>query len=396
MTRPSLIGGKRAALESEIYFDNNATTPALPEVIESVTRAMADGYGNPSSVHSAGGRARALIQEAREHVAALLRTSSDHVVFTSGATEANNLVLQSLVGRDFARYRLVTSSVEHSSILSAADYLRSRGVEVIVLPVNAHGLVDLEAMVRAIEPGRTLVSIQWANNETGVIQPIEDLAERARAAGALVHTDAVQAVGKISTNLTLLPIDFLSLSGHKLHGPLGSGALVGPGVCRLQPLTYGGSQEGSLRPGTENVPAIVGLGRAFELRACRFDLVSEQTKRLKERFESRLLEKGLVAGINGGGAPRLPNTANVRFTDIDGEALTIRLDQVGVRCSQSSACTNQKPEPSYVLRATGLSEAEAYASVRFAFSELNTAVEVDSAVDSITMIHASLARFAVA
>ena len=396
MSRPSFIGKARQAVESEIYFDNNATTQALPEVIESVARAMADGYGNPSSVHSAGGRARALIQEAREHVAALLRTSPADVVFTSGATEANNLVLQSLLGQDFAGYRLVTSSVEHSSVLATADYLRSRGVEVVVLSVDGHGLVDPEVMVRAIEPGRTLVSIQWASNETGAIQPIEELAERARAAGALVHTDAVQAVGKISTNLATLPIDFLSLSGHKLHGPLGAGALVGPGVRRLQPLAYGGSQEGSLRPGTENVPAIVGLGRAFELRAHRFTLVSEQTKRLRERFESRLIEKGLVAGINSGGAPRLPNTSNVRFAGIDGEALTIRLDQVGVCCSQSSACTNQKPEPSYVLRAMGLSETEAYSSIRFGFSEMNTLAEVETVVESIATIHASLARFAVA
>ncbi len=380
----------------ESYLDNNATTRALPEVIDAVAQAMADRYGNASSVHSAGARARAQIRKAREQVADLLGTTVEDVVFTSGATEANNIVLQSLLAGEFAGYRLVTSSVEHSSVLAAADYLRSRGTKVTVLPVDTDGVVDPEAVSAAIDPGRTLVSIQWANNETGVLQPIGRIARGARALGALFHTDAVQAVGKTPINLASLPIDFMSLSGHKLHGPLGVGALVGPGIRRLQPLVYGGSQEDALRPGTENVPGIVGLGRALELRATRFGLVAEQTQQLRGRFESTLTARGLVASVNAGRACRLPNTSNIRFTDVDGEALIIRLDQLGVRCSQSSACTNQKPEPSYVLTAMGLSEAEAYASVRFGFSELNTLDEVEAAVESIATIHASLAQFAIA
>lgn len=380
----------------EIYFDNNSTTRALPEVIDAVAQAMADRYGNASSVHSAGERARAQIRKAREQVADLLGATAEDVVFTSGATEANNIVLQSLLAGEFAGYRLVTSSVEHSSVLAAADYLRSMGTKVTVLPVDADGVVDPEAVSAAIDPGRTLVSIQWANNETGVLQPIGSIARNARAMGALVHTDAVQAVGKAPIDLASLPIDFMSLSGHKLHGPSGVGALVGSGIRRLQPLVYGGSQENALRPGTENVPGIVGLGCALEMRAMRFGLVAEQTRKLRECFESTLTARGLVANVNAGGARRLPNTSNVRFADVDGEALTIRLDQVGVRCSQSSACTNQKPEPSYVLRAMGLSETEAYASVRFGFSELNTIDEVEAAVESIATIHASLSQFAVA
>jgi cysteine desulfurase len=229
-----------------------------------------------------------------------------------------------------------------------------------------------------------------------VIQPIPQLVERIHGAGALFHTDAVQAVGKIRVELEAVPADFLSLSGHKLHGPLGVGALVARNAKLLAPLVFGGSQENSLRPGTENVPGIVGLGVALSLRHDRLDDVAAVTLRMRDFFESRLAQRGLVRTFNGARANRLPNTSSVQFGDIDGEALSIRLDQMSVRCSQSSACTNQRPEPSYVLRAMGLSESEAYASVRFGFSELNTMMEVNHAIEAIARIHASLIRFAVA
>ena len=380
----------------EIYLDNSATTQALPEVIDAVSRAMAENWGNASSVHSAGERARLCLREAREQVAAMLGASIDDVVFTSGATEANNLVLQSLLTGDYRGYRLVTTCVEHSSVLAAADQLHANGIEVVTLAVDENGSIDQQDMLDAIKPGSTLVSIQWASNETGVLQPITELAERAREAGALFHTDAVQAVGKVPINLAAAPIDFLSLSGHKVHGPLGVGALVGPGVHTIRSLVFGGLQEQALRPGTENIPGIAGLGRALELRSLRFDSVASTVQAQRDRFETALARSNLVAGINGASTERLPNTTSVRFSEVDGEALILRLDQEGVRCSQGSACTNQKPEPSYVLRAMGLSEAEAYASVRFGFSELNTADEIDSAVESIMRIHAGLARFAVA
>ena len=396
MSQATKVGEPHKALLSEIYLDNNATTNPLPEVIEAVAQTMADGFGNPSSAHSMGRRSRQVLRESRERVAGLVGASPENVVFTSGATEANNLVLQSLLAREFGDYRLITSGVEHSSILGVAEHLVSRGVDVVVLPVDSDGMVAMEAVVGAIQPGRTLVSIQWANNETGVLQSIKQLAVTAHSSGALFHTDAVQAVGKTPIDLASIPIDFLSLSGHKLHGPLGIGALVGPGVHRLPSLVYGGTQEAGLRPGTENLPGIIGLACALELRALRFGPVAEHTQRLRDRFESSLIERGLVVSVNGGEAFRVPNTSNIRFADIDGEALTIRLDQLGIRCSQSSACTNQKPEPSYVLCAMGLSEGEAYASVRFGFSELNTMDEVDRAVDAVTDVHASLVRFAVA
>ena len=380
----------------EIYLDNNATTRPLPEVVDAVTRAMVEGYGNASSVHEAGKRARGLLARARDQVSGMVNAGLDDVVFTSGATEANNLVLHSLLAGELKGHRLVTTSVEHSSVLAAAEHLGAAGVDVVILEPDQDGLVHPPALLAAVDPGRTLVSIQWANNETGVIQSIPDLVQAAKSAGAKFHSDAVQAVGKIPVDLQSTPIDFLALSGHKIHGPLGVGALVGAGIHLLSPVTFGGSQEKAIRPGTENVPAIVGLGVALETRAKRFDGVAEATRSLRDRFERSLESEGLLAGINGSRVPRLPNTSNVRFKQIDGEALPIRLDQLGVRCSQSSACTNHRPEPSYVLRAMGLSEGDAYASVRFGFSELNTVKEVDDAVQRIAAVHASLTRFAVA
>ena len=383
-------------IRREVYLDNNATTRVLPEVAEAVTRAMLDGTGNPSSVHLAGGQARAKLGEAREQVAMLVSADPAEVVFTSGASEANNLVIQSLLGGPIDGYRLVTTAVEHSSVLAVARHVEQQGREVVVLPVDEDGQVSAAALAAAVVPGRTLVSVQWANNETGVVQPIQRLAELARGLGALFHTDAVQAVGKVSVDLEAVPVDFLSLSGHKLHGPLGVGALVVRDRSLLRPLAFGGDQEGSLRPGTENVPGIVGLGVALALRDQRFDAVAQATREMRDAFERKLAQRGVVRSVNGYRAERLPNTSNIQFLDMDGEALAVRLDQAGVRCSQSSACTNHRPEPSYVLRAMGLTERQAYASVRFAFSEKNDLSDVESAVASVSSVHASLLPFAVA
>lgn len=380
----------------EIYLDNNATTQPLPEVVRLVAEIMSTGYGNPSSVHRAGERGRQLLRKARQQVADAVGGDTEHVVFTSGATEANNLVLQCLRGRAFDGFRLVTSAVEHSSVLETARQLRREGHDVVIVPVDSRGLVRLEEVASAIKPGRTLVSVQWANNETGVVQPIEEIARIVHETGSLLHTDAVQAVGKVSVDVSGLPIDFLTLSGHKVHGPVGVGALVGPGLARVASLVFGGSQERGVRPGTENVPAIAGLGLALELRTQRWATAVDSTRRLRDRFETALVERGLASAINGAAASRLPNTSNLRFAGVDGEALTLRLDQLGVRCSQSSACTNQKPEPSYVLRAMGLSEGEAYASIRFGFSEFNTDQEIDQALDLISEVHSLLTRFALA
>ncbi|MDE2784408.1 MAG: cysteine desulfurase family protein [Gemmatimonadota bacterium] len=380
----------------EIYLDNNATTRVLPEVVDAMTRVMADGYGNPSSVHGAGARARAQLWEARERIAGTVSAKPEHVVFTSGASEANNLVLQSLLDGPLEGYRLVISVAEHSSILAAADTLECAGIEVIRLPVDRNGAVVEDALAESIDPDRTLVSIQWANNETGVVQPISRFVDRVHAARALFHTDAVQAVGKIPVDLTQVPVDFMSVSAHKVHGPLGVGAILARDRHLLRPLVFGGSQEYSLRPGTENLPGIVGFGLALQLRSARLDAVALLTCDMRDVFENALRRRGLVRAVNGAATERLPNTSSICFLDVDGEALTIRLDRAGVRCSQSSACTNQRPEPSYVLREMGLTEAEAYASVRFAFSEFNTMRDVEDTVDEISRIRLSLSRFAVA
>ena len=271
---------------------------------------MRDGYGNPSSVHAAGVRARGQLWKARAQVAAAVAADPGDILFTSGASEANNLVVQSLLAGPIKGYRLVTSVVEHSSILTAAEALESRGCDVVVLPVDTDGLIDEDAVTDAIVPGRTLVSVQWANNETGVIQPIPRLVERAHALGALFHTDAVQAVGKLPIDLTAVPVDFLSLSAHKLHGPLGVGALFASERRLLQPLVFGGSQEDSLRPGTENVPGIVGFGVALDVRHDRFDAVAKATKEMRDAFELGLLRRGLVRAVNG--SPRRSTSEHVQ------------------------------------------------------------------------------------
>jgi len=380
--------------EFDIYLDNGSTTQVLPEVLESMANTLENSWGNPSSAHARGELARSQLHYARDQVARCTRSSSQDVVFTSGATEANNIVLQSLLAGNPSEKRLVTTKVEHSSIIAASKHLETRGVEVVYLKVNADGLVDVQELGEAIVPSQTLVSIQWANNETGVVQDIQSLAEITKMKGGTFHTDAVQAVGKIPLDITSLPIDLLSLSGHKVHGPTGTGAIVGPGVASLKPIVFGGSQEMGIRPGTESVCNIVGLGKALELRVDRLKKFQDETRVLRDKFEKILYDAGIVERINGEKSNRLPNLSNVQFKETDGEALVLQLSNRGVFCSQTSACTNHRPEPSYVLRAMGLTESEAYASVRFGFSELNTLEDVDNAVKAIQAVLIQLKHFA--
>ncbi len=386
------VADRKAAKPREIYLDNNATTPALPEVADVVVQAMRVDYGNPSSAHRAGRRARAALWKARERVGASLSVQPEDVVFTSGASEANNMVVLNLLRGPLEGYRFVTTAVEHSSVLAPAGVVEDQGRDVIVVPVDERGIVDQEALLEAIVPGRTLVSVQWANGETGVVQPIDRLLEEVHARDALFHTDAVQAVGKAPVDLDLVGVDFASISAHKLHGPLGVGALVRRNPDLLAPTTFGGAQEGAQRPGTENVPGAVGFGEALRLRWDLMTEVAAHTRRLRDRFEEALERVGVARAFNGSESPRLPNTSNVLFEGVDGEALVARLDRLGIRCSQSSACTNQRPEPSHVIRAMGRSEADAYASVRFAFSRFNASRDVDDAVEAIVRVHGDLAR----
>jgi cysteine desulfurase len=370
------------------YFDNNASTPPLPEVVEAVCVAMGDGYGNPSSIHHRGLHAQRRLAFARGEVAATLGARTDQIRFTSGGTEGNNIVLKS------GRFRrIITTAIEHPSVLRPAERAAAQGVELVVLPVDADGLVDLDSLHRAIrERPEDLASIQWANSETGVLQPIADVATLCREHGVAVHVDAAQAVGRVPVGLGELPIDFLTFSGHKLHGPPGTGVLF-VREAGLPPLLDGGGQEAGLRSGTENVPGIVGLAAALERRAAGLDRAIAHMRHLRDRFEALMLEAVPGVAINGATAPRVVNTSNLRFSGIDGQALVARLDQSGVLCSQTSACSSHRPEPSHVLTAMGLSEQEAFASVRFSFSVLNVEPEVEQAVSSIREVVGRLRAF---
>ena len=367
----------------EIYLDNNATTQPLPEVRDAMGEVLGGRFGNPASAHAAGDRAREFVRRAREAVAALIGADPSMIVFTSSGTEANNMVLASVLRDQGTKPRIVTTAVEHSSIPQYCDYLSDIGVEVIYVPVNRAGHLSLPDVEAAITPETSLVSVQWVNNETGVIQPIEQIGSLCRDRGVPFHTDAAQAVGKFPIHVSTLPIDFLSLTAHKFHGPQGIGALYARDRRWLSPMFYGGSQEGGLRAGTENVPGIAGMGTAAALRLARLGEIQQYLQGLRDRFEHLVLDMVPNTEINGDKTQRVCNTSNLLFRDIDGEALMAQLDHAGIRCSQSSACTNMRPEPSYVLQAMGLSEDEAYASVRFGISAQNTTQEIEWAAHRI-------------
>ena len=377
----------------EIYFDNNATTHPLPGVCEAMSAFLQTGSGNPSSAHSKGNRARAYLISARDSLAALLGVDPASLTFTSGATESNNMVLKSAVAGAKGQARIVTTAIEHSSILKVCEFLESRGVEVIQLPVDSQGHIDLDQLRETLTRETTIVSIQWVNNETGVIQPIEAIGEICRSADVPFHTDAAQAVGKVEMNVERLPIDFLSLTGHKFHAPAGIGAVYARVPHSLRPLLHGGDQEQDLRAGTENLVGIDAMGKAAELRQSQLAAIIAKLQSLRDAFEDKLFDATRDLHINGDTDSRVCNTTNVRFSNLDGQALVAQLDGENIFCSQSSACTSQRPEPSQVLRAMGLSEDEAYSSVRFSFSEVNTFDEVDYAVEKIAEICEKLRRF---
>ncbi len=375
----------------EIFLDNNATTQPLSKVAAAVVNAMSDSFGNPSSSNRTGERSRKLLHEAREAVAELIGAPSESMCFTSGATEANNWVLQRVCMRP--NTSLITTDIEHSSIRSLCDVVENHGTHVIRLPTNSRGLISSRQLEEAITSETTLVSVHWVNNETGMIQPVEEIATICREWGVMFHTDASQAVGKLPVNVEKLGCDFLSFSAHKFHGPQGVGGLyVRPGI-RLPPLIFGGSQESGRRPGTENLPGIAGAGAAAALRHAGIGDTIARLQQLRDRFESAVLTQIPDVFVNGDPSHRICNTTNLRFEGVDGQALVARLDQQGVCCSQSSACTNQRPEPSYVLRAMGLSESQAYASVRFSVSVLNSNEDLDQTVGILAALVARLRKF---
>jgi cysteine desulfurase len=366
-----------------IYFDNNATTAIDPQVLEGMLPYLLEQYGNPSSAYSFGRRVAKALEEARQRVADLIRCEPSEIVFTSCGTESNNSAIQSALLLDRDRRHLVTSRVEHSAIVKQAEALSRRGYEVTWLQVDSRGLIDLQELERAIRPDTAIVSLMWANNETGVLFPIEEAAEICRTKATLFHTDAVQAVGKIPIDLRRSPIQFLSLSGHKLHAPKGVAALYVNRRTRYNPYLIGGGQENKRRGGTENTASIVGLGLAAQLAAGHVETENKMVRGLRDKFEDGMLQRVPGIQVNGERVQRLPNTSNLAIDGVDSEAMLVVLDQKGICCSAGSACTAGSLEPSHVLRAMGLSSDRARASLRFSFSCLNTESEIDRALEII-------------
>ena len=368
-------------------MDANSTTPLLPEVVEAMRPFWTEHFGNASSIHQQGQQARAAVERARASVAGLLGCRAAEVVFTSGGTESDNLALFGILAPGD---HLIVSSMEHSAGLHAAQELAKRGVEVTFLSATPQGVVEPTALEAALRPNTKLVSAMLANNETGVIQPIRELADRAHAAGALFHTDAVQAAGKLAIDVKQLGCDLLSISGHKMYAPQGVGALYVRRNVRLRPIFFGGNHERGRRPGTENVAGIVGLGKAAEL-AREWLAKDEQHSlaALRDRLEKGILAQVEEAGINGAGAARVCNTSNMFFDHVEAEALVIALDLKGLAVSGGSACQSGATEPSHVLTAMGLSPARARASVRFSLSRLTTENEIDWALE---LVPAAVAR----
>ena len=373
-----------------IYFDNNATTSVAPEVFEAMTPFLTRLYGNPSSIHTFGGQVMAHVDTARERLAALLGAQPSELIFTSCGTESDNAALRSALYTNPQRDKLVISQVEHPAILNVALDLERQGYHVERLPVDANGRLDLEKAQRFIDDRTAIVSIMWANNETGNLQPVKELAELAHRHGALFHTDAVQAVGKVPMDLSEGWVDFLSLSGHKLHAPKGVGALYVKRGVRFHPFVLGGHQETGRRAGTENVASIVGLGKAAELADKNISHENTVVRALRDRLESGLVAAVPNTRVNGDIEHRLPNTTNISFEYIEGESILMLLDQHGICASSGSACTTGSLEPSHVLRAMGLPYTAAHGAIRFSLSRYNTKEEVDFVLEKLPPIIARL------
>jgi cysteine desulfurase len=361
-----------------IYLDNNATTPVLPEVLEAMRPYFGEHFGNASSVHHHGQETRTAVERARDSVASLLACRPSEIVFTSGGTEGDNLAIAGLTA---AGDHIITSSIEHHAVLLSCRHLEENGCEVTYVPVDGRGLVDPDDVRRALRPNTTLISIMMANNETGVLQPVNEIGKIAAEADVHFHTDAVQAAGKVSIDVTRIGCDALSISGHKMHAPQGVGALYVRQGTRLEPLFYGGGHERSRRAGTENVPGIVALGKASELAMRAFERGDDKKmSALRDRLQQGILAQVEEAGVNGDGAPRVPNTSNIYFDHIEGESMVIALDLKGLAVSGGAACASGAIEPSHVLTAMGQQRDQAHASIRFSLGKQNTEEDIDIAL----------------
>jgi cysteine desulfurase len=370
-----------------VYLDNNATTPLAPEVFEAMKPYWLEDYGNASSIHWYGQRAKAAMETAREQVARLLNARPGEIVFTSGGTEADNAALVGVVEAARAEIKhIITTAIEHHAVLHTAKALEKRGVSVTYVRVGSSGVVDPADVARAIRPETVLISVIHANNELGTIQPLEEIGRLARQHDICFHTDAVQAVGKIPVDVEKLDVDLLSLSAHKLYGPKGVGALYIRKGTVLRPLLHGGHHERDRRPGTENVPGIVGLGKAAELAQ---GLMAEDATRLanlRDRLEESLLSRVPLVTVNGDRQRRLPATSNLSFDFIEGEGFVIAMDLRGIACSTGAACSSGSLEPSHVLSAIGKTPGQARASIRFSLGRFNTPEDIDYALEIVPAV----------
>lgn len=360
-----------------VYVDNNATTPVAPEVREAMLPYLTTWYGNPSSPHAFGEHARRAVEGARGQVADLLGAEPGEILFTSGGTEADNAAILSALENDYRRRRIVTTAVEHPAVLSLAKVLQQRGFHIEYVKVDSRGRLDVQHFRELVTDETAVVSVMWANNETGNLYPVTEIAAIAHERGALFHTDAVQAVGKVPLRLRDHAIDFLSLSGHKLHAPKGVGALYVRSGLRFSPFIIGGHQERGLRAGTENVPGIVALGCAAGLAAAHLGTEQTRVAALRDDLERRVLASCPDAIVNGDPAHRLPNTTNISFKYIEGESILMLLNQFGVCASSGSACTSGSLEPSHVLRAMGVPQIAIHGSIRFSLSRFNTPADIE-------------------
>jgi cysteine desulfurase len=364
-----------------VYLDNNATTPVLPEVFEAMRPFYLEQFGNASSIHHYGQHARGAVERARASVAALLNARPAEIVFTSGGTEADNLGIFGLVQRGD---HVITSTIEHSAVMNSCKHLEQMGCEITFVPVNSRGEIDPEEVRKSLRPNTRLISIMMANNETGVIQPVEEIGKIAHEADVFFHTDAVQAAGKVPIDTKKIACDALSISGHKIHAPQGTGALFIKKGTLIQPQIYGGSHERQRRAGTENLPGIVGIGKAAELAKHWLESGgAAEMSAMRDRLQDAILTAMDDVGVNGLGAPSVPNTTNLWFDHVEGEALVIALDLKGLAVSSGAACSSGAIEPSHVLRAMGLPHQRARASIRLSLGKQTTQEDIDFAIKII-------------
>ena len=369
-----------------IYVDNNATTKIAPEVFEAMLPYFKEYYGNPSSMHTFGGKVDSNIEEARRSVASLVGAAPEEIVFTSSGTESDNTAIWAAIQSNPDKKHIITSRVEHPAVKNLFEYLSKNGYRVTFIPVDSKGRLDMDYLYKNLTDNTAIVTIMWANNESGVIFPIEKISQIVKESGAVFHTDAVQAVGKIPIDLSKIDVDMLSLSGHKIHGPKGVGALYVRKGTKFSPFLIGGHQESGRRGGTENVASIVGLGKASELAADYMEEENTRVKQLRNKLESKILKQIHNTIINGDRENRLPNTTNVSFEYVEGESILLMMDELGICASSGSACTSGSLEPSHVLRAMGVPFTAAHGSIRFSLSIYNTEEEIDFIIEKLPPI----------